>query len=29
MKEKRDMNIELDPDIAAAFHASSSVSRKK
>ena len=29
MKEKRDMNIELDPDIAAAFQASSSVSRKK
>ena len=29
MKEKRDMNIELDPDIAAAFQASSSVSCKK
>ena len=29
MKEKKDMNIELDPDIAAAFHASSSVSRRQ
>ena len=28
MAEKRDMNIELDPDIAAAFNASTSVSRK-
>ena len=28
MKEKKDMNIELDPDIAAAFHVSSFVSRK-
>ena len=26
MKEKRDLNIEMDPDIAAAFQASSSVS---
>ena len=26
MKEKKDMNIKLDPDIAEAFHASSSVS---
>ena len=26
MKEKEDMNIELDPDIAAAFNASTSVS---
>ena len=29
IKEKKDMNIELDPDIAAAFHASSSVSRRQ
>ena len=29
MKEKKDMNIELDLDIAAAFHASSSVSRRQ
>ena len=28
MKEKKDMNIELDPDIAAAFNASTSVSRR-
>ena len=28
MAEKRDMNIELDADIAAAFNASTSVSRK-
>ena len=28
MAEKKDLNIELDPDIAAAFNASSSVSRK-
>ena len=27
MKEKKDMNIELDPDIAAAFNASTSMSR--
>ena len=28
MKEKKDMNIELDPDIAAAFNASTSVSSR-
>jgi len=27
-EEKKDMNIELDPDIAAAFNASTSVSRR-
>ena len=28
VREKKDMNIELDPDIAAAFKASTSVSRE-
>ena len=28
IREKKDMNIELDPDIAAAFKASTSVSRE-
>ncbi len=28
VREKKDMNIELDPDIAAAFRASTSVSRE-